>query len=158
MRYLGVLINSNLTWKHISYIASKISKNIAIICRLRHLAPYLTLLNIYRSLIYPYGLVAWGQATKSHIEKILTLQKRDMRLLNFANYNSHTVPYFISSNVMPINILYVKLSTLLMHDVHNNLAFSDISAMFTLSYQIHMQSQYPIFSRRYVTIILTVLG
>ena len=28
-----------------------------------------------------------------------------------ANYNSHAVPYFISSDAMPINMLYVKLST-----------------------------------------------
>ena len=114
VKYLGVLIDSNLIWKHhISHIASKISKSVGIICRLRHLAPFSTLLNIYRSLIYPYlsyGLVAWGQAAKSHMEKILILQKRVVRLMNFANYNSHAVPYFISANVMPINMLYVKLS------------------------------------------------
>ena len=80
VKYLGVLIDSNLTWKHhISHIASKISKSVGIICTLRHLAPFSTLLNIYRSLIYPnssYGLVAWGQPAKSHMEKILILQKR----------------------------------------------------------------------------------
>ena len=57
--------------------------------------------------------------------------------MNFANYNSHAVPYFISANVMPINMLYVKLSSLLMHDVHNNLIPSNLSGMFTLSHQIH---------------------
>ena len=141
MKYLGVLIDSKLTWKHhISHIASKISKSVGIICRLRHLAPFLTLLNIYRSLLYPYlsyGLVAWGQAAKSRMEKILILQIRIVRLMNFANYNSHAVPYFISANVMPINMLYVKLSSLLMHDVHNNLIPFNLSGMFTLSYQIH---------------------
>lgn len=141
VKYLGILIDSNLTGKHhISHIASKISKSVGIICRLRHLAPFSTLLNIYRSLIYPYlsyGLVAWGQAAKSDMEKILILQKRVVRLMNFANYNSHAVPYFISANVMPINMLYVKLSSLLMHDVHNNLIPSNLSGMFTLSHQIH---------------------
>ena len=141
VKYLGVLIDSNLTWKqHISHIASKLSKIIGIICRLRHLAPFSTLSNIYRSLIYPYlsyGLVAWGQATKSHIQTILTLQKRVVRLMNFANYDSHAVPYFITSNVMPINILYVKLTSILMHDVHNNLTPSNLSDMFTLSHHTY---------------------
>ena len=40
VRYLGVLIDNNLTWKyHISHIASKISKTIGIIARLRHFVP-----------------------------------------------------------------------------------------------------------------------
>ena len=66
VKYLGVLLDRNLSWKHhISYIASRISRNIGIIARLRHLTPYSTLQNIYRSLIFPYlsyGLTAWGQA------------------------------------------------------------------------------------------------
>ena len=71
------------------------------------------------------------------MEKVLILQKRVVRLMNFANYNSHAVPYFISANVMPINMHYVKLSSLLMHDVHNNLIPSNLSGLFTLSHQIH---------------------
>ena len=71
------------------------------------------------------------------MEKILILQKRVVRLMNFANYNSHAVPYFISADVMPINMLYVKLSSLLMRDVHNNLIPFNLSGMFTLSHQIH---------------------
>ena len=38
---------------------------------------------------------------------------------------------------MLINMLYVKLSSLLMHDVHNNLIPSNLSGMFSLSRQIH---------------------
>ena len=40
IKYLGILIDSNLTWKyHISYIKSKISKTIGVIARLRHFVP-----------------------------------------------------------------------------------------------------------------------
>ena len=42
-------LSLSLTWKHhIIYIASKISKNIGIICSLRHFNPFSTLLNIYQ--------------------------------------------------------------------------------------------------------------
>ena len=141
MKYLGVLIDSNLTWKHhISYIASKISKSIGIICKLRHFTPFSTLLNIYQSLIFPYlshGLVAWGQAAKSHMEKILVLQKRVLRLMNFAKFSSHAVPYFVSSKVLPIYLLYYKLISLLMLDVHNNSLQSSLSNIFTRTHQMH---------------------
>ena len=50
VKYLGVLIDLNLTWKyHITHITSKISKIICIIARLRHFAPTNTLLTFYRS-------------------------------------------------------------------------------------------------------------
>jgi hypothetical protein len=46
MKYLGLLIDSNLTWKyHINRIACKINKSIlGIIARLRHFVPTSTLI------------------------------------------------------------------------------------------------------------------
>ena len=77
MKYLGVLFDENLSWKpHIDYTSTKVSKGIGIVARLRHLVSFSTLLNIYRSLIKPYiscGLVAWGQAVNTHLNKIVTL-------------------------------------------------------------------------------------
>ena len=67
--------------------------------KLRHFVPPKTLFGIYNSLIFPYlsyGLVAWGQAAKTHLEKLLTLQKRAVRLINFAPFRSHAVPYFFT--------------------------------------------------------------
>ena len=87
VKYLGLLLDDNLSWKpHIDYISTRISKGIGIIARLRHLVPFSTLLNIYWLLIEPYisyGLVAWGQAVNTHLNKIVTLQKRVLRLMYF---------------------------------------------------------------------------
>ena len=45
VKYLGILIDKNLSWKyHIDYVASKISRTIGIIARLRHFIPLSTLL------------------------------------------------------------------------------------------------------------------
>ena len=87
VKYLGVLIDENLSWKHrILHIASKISISIGIIARLRHFVPLNTLQHIYRSLIQPYllyGITAWGRPGKIHRNKILRLQKRALRLIFF---------------------------------------------------------------------------
>ena len=49
VKYLGILIDNNLSWKyHIDYISSKVSKGIGMIASLRHIVPFATLLNIYR--------------------------------------------------------------------------------------------------------------
>ena len=70
-KYLGVFMDSNLTWKyHIEYIASNLSKRIGIISRLRHFVPVSTLICIYNSLMLPYltyGVIVWGRAAKCHI-------------------------------------------------------------------------------------------
>ena len=130
VKYLGVLIDSNLCWKyHVSHVASKISRNIGIMASLRHFTPFSTLLNIYRSLIFPYlsyGITVWGQAGKTHLQNILVLQKRVVRLMNF-----------VSSNIFSLPMLYFKLSSTLMLDVHNKLVPSNICDMFTLSQDIH---------------------
>ena len=77
MKYLGILIDKNLTWKpHIDLITLKVSKAIGIIARLLRLVPFKT--QIYESLVYPYlsyGLSSWVQASKTYLDKLLVLQK-----------------------------------------------------------------------------------
>ena len=108
VKYLGVLIDNNLSWRfHIDHITLKISKTIGIISRLRHLVPLSTLLNIYHCLIHPYisyGLSVWGQTAKTNLDKILNLQKRALRLMFFAKNRVHAVPLFLDAKVLPINI------------------------------------------------------
>ena len=105
-------IDENLSWKHhISHIASKISMSIGIIARLRHFVPLHTLHHIYRSLFQPYllyGIVAWGRDGKIYGTKILLLQKRALRFMFFGDYKSHAIPFFISSNLLPLDLLYFK--------------------------------------------------
>ena len=89
VKYLGILIDKNLSWKiHIDnvHVATKLSKTVGLIAKLRHFAPQHTLLNIYCALILPYlsyGLIVWGQVSKIPLTKILWLQKKVLRLIFF---------------------------------------------------------------------------
>ena len=141
VKYLGVLIDETLSWKyHIIHLASKISKTIGVIARLRYFVPLATLHHIYISLIQPYllyGIVAWGQAAKTHRNKILLLQKRALRLMYFGDYKSHAVPYFLSSRFLPLDFLYFKSVAVLMHDISNNLSPPNIANLFITKASIH---------------------
>ena len=135
VKYLGVIIDQHLSWKHhINHIALKISRNIGIISRLRHFVPLNTLLSIYNSLISPYisyGLIAWGQASKSHLEKILILKKRAVRLINFLTFlRTYAIPYFAHSNILPITMPFFKLSSTLMLDITTNSTPQNICNLF----------------------------
>ena len=143
VKYLGVLIDENLSWKHhINYISTKISKGIGIIARLRHLVPRTTLLNIYRSLIklyFSYGLVAWGQAANAQLNnKVVILQKRVLRLMYLSDYTSQSAPLFACSGILPIKMLYFK--PVASHDIENHCAPPNISQLFTRSEQVHSYS------------------
>ena len=108
VKYLGILIDKNLLWKiHIDNVATKLSKTVGLITKLRHLVPQHTLLNIYRALILPYlsyGLIVWGQASKTHLTKILLLQKKVIRFIFFANRKVHAIPLFTDANILPIGL------------------------------------------------------
>lgn len=141
IKFLGVVIDSNLSWKtHIDNIAIKISKTVGIISRLRHYIPTKTLLSIYSSLVSPYlsyGITVWGQAADKYLNKILKLQKRALRLTYFADYTAHAVPLFITSNNLPLNMIYFKSIVNLMHDVFNNVTPPKISNLFTSIDEVH---------------------
>ena len=142
VKYLGVLLDSHLSWKyHIDNVALlKISRIIGGIARLRHLVPFTTLLSIYRSLKFPYlsyGLAAWGQAAKCHLQKILVLQKRVFRLMYFSEHRAHAVPLFTSSKILPLNMLYIETVSSIMFDVSCLTVPSNISNLFIKANEKH---------------------
>ena len=141
VKYLGVLLDSHVSWKyHIDNVALKISRIIGVIARLRHLVPFTTLLSIYRSLILPYlsyGLAAWGQAAKSHLQKILVLQKRVLRLMYLSEPRAHAVPLFTSSKILPLNMLYVETVSTIMFDVSCLTVPTNISNLFIKANEKH---------------------
>ena len=82
-------------------------------------------------------LLGFRLLIKSHLNKILTLQKRAVRLMNFSYSREHAIPLFISSNIMPLNLMYYKLTATLMFDVYNKSTPRNISNLFTSIQDIH---------------------
>ena len=110
VKFLGVLIDSHLTWiDHIQAISKSISKGVGIIARLRHYLPRKILVTLYNSLIHPhlsYCALLWGGTYCSRIYPLLVLQKRALRLI--ANYHPSQTT----------RDLFTKLSILHVFDIH----------------------------------------
>ena len=122
VKYLGIMIDSELSWKHhIDFICHKISRSVGIIAKMRHYIPRRLLLNLYHALISPYlnyGICAWGNCPQTYLNKILVLQKRALRLIYFSKPRDHTIPFFIESNCLPLQSLFFQQLSYLMYDVH----------------------------------------
>ena len=116
------------------------AKIVGIIARLKHHVPLNTLFQIYRSLIFPhtlYGVPVWGQASHCDLKKILTLQKRALRIIFFASERSHVIPLFVAFNILPLNMLYFETISTIMHDVSTHSTPKNIRELFIHLSDVH---------------------
>ena len=94
VQYLGVYIDNFVSWDfHITLLSNKLSRANGIISKLRHFTTKETLLFVYYAIFYShmtYGCLVWSLTTTKNIDSITILQKKSLRILNFAPINSHT--------------------------------------------------------------------
>ena len=74
--------------------------------RVSSFCPKNILTKLHYALIYPYLIycnIIWGGACSSHVNKILLLQKRAVRIIHEAKFFDHSHLLFIQSNILKIN-------------------------------------------------------
>ena len=83
LRYLGVDIDCNLTWRaHIDQLCRRLSQLVGVLYKIRHLVPLHVLKKAYFGLIHPqivYILLGWGNATKTTLRRVQILQNRSLK-------------------------------------------------------------------------------
>ena len=96
--FLGVHIDSHLNWgEHINHIKSKISKNVSILRRVKHLLINSALYSLYSTAVMPYlnyCCEIWGNTYKSRIQPQHIIKKHAIRICQKADYRSHSRPLF----------------------------------------------------------------
>lgn len=96
VKYLGVFIDSNLSWKiHVDHLPNKISKSIGILSKMRYYTNIDILVRLYYALIYPfliYAPTAWGNTYSTTLGPLVVLQKKKpFVLLHFLHLTSTQV-------------------------------------------------------------------
>ena len=84
-----------------------------------------------------YGLIVWGQARKSHLDKLLKLQKRALRFIYFADRNQHAIPLFSDAGILPLQFSYYEVTANLMYDIRHRNAPRNIRDLFQDISNIH---------------------
>ena len=111
-KFLGMIIDENLTWKtHIENVCKLCSRNIGVLNKVKHFLPKKSLYQLYCSFILPYltyGILLWGNASMNYMTKVFKLQKRALRIISNSSYLCHTKPLFEKYNTMTIFQLYNK--------------------------------------------------
>ena len=141
IKFLGVLLDENLSWKpHINYVCKKVSKSIGVIYRARFNLSKSTKLSLYYTLIYPYLIYCntiWSSTYVSNLKRLQILQKRIVRLLTSSSFLAHTAPLFKKLKILDINGINSFCTGIFMYSYHNKLLPPPFLNLFSTSNQFH---------------------
>ena len=81
----------------ISYVASKMASVLGILHVVKKMLPQRILMNIYNTLILPhlsYATIIWSNCPKTLINRLVVLQKKDIRAITNSSYRAHTASIY----------------------------------------------------------------
>ena len=134
VKYLGVLIDTNLKWKsHIDHITAIVSRNIGIMNRSKFFLKQKHLLLLYNSLILPYlnyCCLIWGNSAQSLISKLIVLQKKAIRIIDNQTRIAHSNPIFVKLQLLKLKDIVKQQSILVMHGVFSRDAPTLVRSLF----------------------------
>ena len=110
VKFLGVYIDKHFTWGyHCKHVSSKLSKSLYLLNSTKYLLDLSTKKLLYHSLFgchLNYGIIVWGNAAVKYTKSLTICQKKAIRTLFNAPYNSHTLPLFKKANILNFKDMY----------------------------------------------------
>ena len=104
--FLGIIINENMKWEgHTAHLSTKIGRNVGMLSRLKYIIPFHILKMLYFTLVHSslsYGTLAWGFS----VGGLAVLQKKAIRAITHAKYNSHTEHTFKTLKILKIEDIF----------------------------------------------------
>lgn len=111
IKYLGVLIDSNLSFKpHIDLLSGRIRKLIYVFKTLRHILEPITLKQVYLALcqsIISYCISAWGGAPKSYLKTAEVAQRAILKVCTFRPFLYPTTLLYNFCEVLTVRQLFL---------------------------------------------------
>ena len=142
IKFLGLQMDNHLTWtEHFKVLHGKLSKANYILSQVKNILPKSCMKMLYYSLFQShlnYGLYVWGTGMLScNLKKITTAQKKAIRHVSKAKYNSHTDPLFVSLNILKFaDIVDIELLKLMYHH-SKNLLPDPVQKLFNTNRDLH---------------------
>ena len=142
-KYLGVFIDSHLTWQeHIDHVYKKLIKFTSIFYKVRSKVPPEVLKLLYFAFVYPhllYGIEIYGNTFYCHLNKIEKLNNKILRILQSKPIRTHTIELYVNYDTLPPTLLHTYQILLFVHKfIHHPQTLPDIFiSYFTQNSFIH---------------------
>ena len=134
-------IDKNLSWNvQTNQLSKKLSRANGILSKLRHFAPKQTLISVYYSIFYShllYGCPVWSLTKKENLDSITILQKKCIRIINFAPFNSHTNNIFFDNKLLKFDDIIKVEQLKVVFDFKNKNLPIDLLDLFKLNSDIN---------------------
>ena len=144
-KFLGVMIDEDLNWKnHISYVKTKVSKNVAVLYKARRYFNVNAMRMLYCSLVLPYLLYClevWGNNYKTNLISLYVLQKKAVRLISGASRLDHTNSIFINFSLIKLFDLIDLNNLLVMYRAYSCSLPDNIQKCFSLDKNVTYQTR-----------------
>lgn len=140
-KFLGVIIDHNLTWKaHVSHIKNKISKSLFIMNRVKQCLDMNALRTLYCTLVLPYFTYCveiWGNTYQCTIDPLVLIQKRALRIIHKAGFREHTHNLFIQSKLLKFNDIVKYYTSIILYKAFNKLLPINLQHYFKIKETTH---------------------
>ena len=136
--FLGITIDKQLNWNaHIDKVASKISRSLGILNKLKNILPQSAKTKIYNSLILShlnYGILLWGYKST----KIQKQQKKAVQIISCKKYNAHTSPLFKTLKLLKFEDIFTLSKLKFYHKYINKILPGNLQNLpFQLNEDVH---------------------
>ncbi|XP_057314221.1 uncharacterized protein LOC130655476 [Hydractinia symbiolongicarpus] len=126
MKFLGVLLDENLTWReHIKLVENKVSKSLGILYKASFALNKNCLRSIYFSFIHcylNYANIAWGSTNITKLKKLHIQQKHASRIILRQNKCSHSRPLLKELGILNVCQLNIFQVLIFMYKIKNLIA------------------------------------
>ena len=141
VKFLGVLLDENLSWKyHLTELSKKLARTCGMFFKVRHFLPINILVCLYNSLFSPflqYGILVWGLTYETHINPVFLLQKRVTRAIAFEHFTSPSTPLFSDLKILKLRDLFQLKLLSFVYDSVNKISPSCFHSFFDLVQSVH---------------------
>ena len=139
VKYLGVMLDENITWSdHISYLSKKLSRCAGIFSKLRYYLNKEVLIKVYHSLFnshLQYATLCWGSASITNLNRLQILQNRALRNIFKAQRFYRLDNLYLNCRILKVKDLYNLEVAKFMHKHHNASLPSCFASFFSCSFQ-----------------------
>ena len=140
VRYLSILIDDKLNWNaHNDNIVSKLMRGNSILSKLRYYVNKEILRTIYFAIFHSYltYVTHYGDKQEFQKKRITVLQKKALRIMSFASFNSHSSSCFHDYNILKFcDIINIEVCAFI-NNCFNSNTYSVFAERFKLISESH---------------------
>jgi len=124
-KYLGITIDADLKWiDHVNSVYKKLIKYVGIFYKLRKILPIYCLKSLYFAFVHShllYGVEIYGNACSKHLDKLVKLNNKILRILQNVNIRTHVTDLYTHYCTLPIPILHELQLASIVHKFYRHL-------------------------------------